>query len=175
MPKPYPVGKAQQIILDALGRDVESFQEAEKIFADLRIIVTPVRQGHDSVPHVSLNHLQGVTVDNLNEMREINEPYSSELVKIVQWMDTVDQQIILHPEIIPEVVIHAQKDAKGYGYHHLQPGSLTAEELFEKAQHWLRIFSEERTSYSPGEKALYRKEWSRQYCREFEDYWSGGD
>src|SRR2546430_528825 len=94
MPKPYPVGKAQQIILDALGRDVESFQEAEKIFADLRIIVTPVRQGHDSVPHVSLNHLQGVTVDNLNEMREINEPYSSELVKIVQIIHSDTLQMI---------------------------------------------------------------------------------
>ena len=175
MPKTQPVGKAQQIILEALGRNAESFQEAEKIFKDLRIIVTPVRQGHDSVPHVSLHHLQGVTVDNLNEMREVNTPYSPELVRIVQWMRGTDQQIILNPDTVPGIVTQAQEDAKKYGYRHLSPGSLTAEELFQSGKHWQSIFTEERTSYTVSEQALYKKAWARQYCQEYDNYWAGGD
>lgn len=46
-------GKAQQIVLDALGVQANNFAHAEAIFEALGIAVTPVRQGRRSVPQVS--------------------------------------------------------------------------------------------------------------------------
>lgn len=54
MTREYPVGKAQEIILNALGLEADSFQEAEQIFNNHGIIVVATRQGRRSVPEVYL-------------------------------------------------------------------------------------------------------------------------
>lgn len=48
-----PPGKAQQIILDALGVKAESFGHANGIFNALGISVNPKRVGRKSVPEVT--------------------------------------------------------------------------------------------------------------------------
>lgn len=47
-------GKAQQIILDALGIQAQSFGHANGIFNALGIAVTPKRVGRRSVPEVTV-------------------------------------------------------------------------------------------------------------------------
>jgi hypothetical protein len=54
MAKHYPVGKAQQIVLDALDLSADSFGEADKIFAEYGLMVIAKRQGRKSVPEVYL-------------------------------------------------------------------------------------------------------------------------
>lgn len=50
----YPVGKAQQVILDALGERASTFQQAEAVFSRLGIVVAARRDGRRSVPVVKL-------------------------------------------------------------------------------------------------------------------------
>lgn len=52
----YPVGKAQQIILDALGMTASGATSANELFEELGIIVRPVRKGRQSVPEVTLKN-----------------------------------------------------------------------------------------------------------------------
>jgi hypothetical protein len=49
----YPVGKAQQMVLDALGKRASTFQEAEAIFESLGIVVSSRREGRSSVPVIT--------------------------------------------------------------------------------------------------------------------------
>ena len=49
----YPVGKAQQIVLDALGITATGHSDATQKFDDLGIAVSSKRQGRKSVPVVS--------------------------------------------------------------------------------------------------------------------------
>lgn len=49
----YGTGKAQDIILNALGIHATSFAHAEHIFAELGIVVKAVRVGRTSQPRVS--------------------------------------------------------------------------------------------------------------------------
>lgn len=53
--KDYPVGKAQQIVLDALGMTATGFDDAASKFKELGITVSSKRQGRTSVPVVSVN------------------------------------------------------------------------------------------------------------------------
>ncbi len=50
----YPVGKAQWMVLQALGKTASSFQEAEQTFERIGIVVTSKRAGRSVVPVVSL-------------------------------------------------------------------------------------------------------------------------
>ena len=76
MNKEFPVGKAQQMVLDAIGMTAENAREAEKIFEDLNIVVLPVRQGKTSVPHV------GLTTRNMTG----DDSYSRKIDALKQWM-----------------------------------------------------------------------------------------
>lgn len=87
MAREHPVGKAQQVILDALALEADSFKEANKIFEDMGLAVIPVRQGLRSVPQVHLldtvgggfnAHGEGEAYDILYE--DIN------LEPIAEWM-----------------------------------------------------------------------------------------
>ena len=52
--KDYPVGKAQQQVLDALGINASGHQDAQSKFDELGIVVASKRQGRKSVPVVSI-------------------------------------------------------------------------------------------------------------------------
>ena len=50
----YPVGKAQQVVLDALGMEANGASSANALFERLGLVVRPVRQGRTSVPEITL-------------------------------------------------------------------------------------------------------------------------
>lgn len=50
----YPVGKAQQIVLNALGLKASGATSANALFEELGLAVRPVRQGRASVPEITL-------------------------------------------------------------------------------------------------------------------------
>jgi len=52
----YPVGKAQQIVLDALGLKAAGMTSANELFESLGLIVRPVRQGRASVPEITIKN-----------------------------------------------------------------------------------------------------------------------
>lgn len=83
----HQVGKAQKIILDALGLEADSFQEADKIFAKHGLVVIPVRQGRKSVP--SVKQLPA-TAGGFNIHGEgeawTNEYEPLDLSKISEWL-----------------------------------------------------------------------------------------
>jgi cyanophycinase-like exopeptidase len=87
MAKDYPVGKAQQVILDALGIKAESHQEAERIFEEIGIVVVPVRQGRKSVPQVHRLETSGGgwNVGGDGESYEVSYK-DADLSKVVEWM-----------------------------------------------------------------------------------------
>lgn len=55
----YPVGVAQQQVLDALGMTATGFGDANEKFEDLGLIVASKRVGHSSVPVVKILNRQG--------------------------------------------------------------------------------------------------------------------
>lgn len=54
MKKQYPVGKAQQMVLDALGITATDFSDAEAKFAELGIVVSSKREGRTSIPQITI-------------------------------------------------------------------------------------------------------------------------
>lgn len=52
----YPVGKAQQVVLDALGLTAAGMTSANALFESLGLIVRPVRQGRASVPQITIKN-----------------------------------------------------------------------------------------------------------------------
>lgn len=50
----YPVGKAQQIVLNALGLRASGATSADALFEELGLVVRPVRRGRASVPEITL-------------------------------------------------------------------------------------------------------------------------
>lgn len=89
MSKDFPVGKAQQVVLNALGLTADGFIEANKIFADHGLIVGSRREGRASVPVVNLKETSGggFNDDGEGEAWEI-EYKPVDFSKIAQWMVT---------------------------------------------------------------------------------------
>ena len=54
MARNYPIGKAQQMVLDALGLTARDFGEAKTIFESIGITVGSRRQGRSSVPVITV-------------------------------------------------------------------------------------------------------------------------
>lgn len=50
----YPVGKAQRVVLDALGLNARGAKSADELFESLGLIVRPVRRGRASVPAITI-------------------------------------------------------------------------------------------------------------------------
>jgi len=82
-----PVGKAQQTVLDALGKKADTWQEACSIFEKAGITVGAKRVGRNSVPVVA--HARGSIGGAFNEHGE-GESWDlsqSDVIDIVkQWM-----------------------------------------------------------------------------------------
>ncbi len=80
-------GKAQQIILDALGIEAENYAHAEEIFKALGIGVVAVRAGRRSVPRVGLLNRAGGATNKFGEGEEweaIEPP--CDLSAIAEWI-----------------------------------------------------------------------------------------
>ena len=85
--KEYPVGKAQQTILDALGLTAGGFSSADIIFSNLNIVVSSKRVGRKSVPVVTV--VKATAQQNIYGDYDIDEPKvdSDTLAKLSKWMD----------------------------------------------------------------------------------------
>ena len=55
----YPIGKAQRMVLEALGLNADGFSEAKAMLRDRGLIVTSKRQGRKSVPSIKLMDTEG--------------------------------------------------------------------------------------------------------------------
>lgn len=87
MAKDYPVGKAQQIVLDALGMTASGFNDAKTKFEQLGIVVGSKRVGRNSVPSITIKDrcAGGFTTDGDGvEWREYDD---IDLAPINQWID----------------------------------------------------------------------------------------
>ena len=85
MAKDYPVGKAQQMVLDALGIKASGYSEAERIFSDLGIKVTSKRVGRSSVPVVTDDRGGAFNADGEGETW--GGANAEVLAKVKQWME----------------------------------------------------------------------------------------
>jgi len=81
-------GKAQGIILNALGVEAESFGHAEAIFEAFGISVIAVRQGRRSVPEVRRTTVGGYGYNAYGEMDGdfYNPADGIDLSAISEWM-----------------------------------------------------------------------------------------
>jgi len=82
----YPVGKAQSMVLKALGKSAATFVEAERIFEELGLVVTSKRQGRETVPVVTVKDRLGGGMTEYGE-GETYEAYPEfDTTPIAQWI-----------------------------------------------------------------------------------------
>lgn len=87
MAKDYPVGKAQKMVLDALGLSADGFTEANQLFSDHGLVVSSKREGKISVPQVHLKETNGGAFNADGEGESWTVSYKNvDLSKIAQWM-----------------------------------------------------------------------------------------
>ncbi len=83
----YPVGKAQGMVLMALGRkDIDTYQEAEAFFASVGISVIAVRQGRASVPSITVQSGHSWNVGGDADTWGGTTLTSEQKKAIAQWM-----------------------------------------------------------------------------------------
>jgi len=87
MARNYPIGKAQQMVLDALGLKANDFSEAEKIFKELGIAVGSKRQGRSSVPVVTVKDRFGGGFNAAREGVIYREHQDHDFSAIEQWIE----------------------------------------------------------------------------------------
>ena len=83
----YPVGKVQQMVLNALVLTASDFGEAERIFEQHGLIVTSKRQGRTSIPEIHLAARTGGAFNRDGEGETWNIDYKTvNLSTIKQWL-----------------------------------------------------------------------------------------
>lgn len=85
----YPVGKAQQIVLDALGMRAAGATSANELFETLGLRVFPVRQGRSSVPqiHLKSRYAGGFTEGgDGDEWRTYGDLTAEQMQAIAPWL-----------------------------------------------------------------------------------------
>ncbi len=83
----YPVGKAQKMVLDALGVSIDTYDGAEAFFERIGIIVTPVRQGRKSIPSIKMRETVGGGFNAYGEGETYEIDYQHvDLTPLQQWM-----------------------------------------------------------------------------------------
>lgn len=83
----YPVGKAQQMVLDALGMSATGFSNANEQFAAIGIRVSSKRQGRTSVPVVEEVGSFGGGFNRYGEGESWGSRKASvDLTPVRQWM-----------------------------------------------------------------------------------------
>ncbi len=83
----YPVGKAQQMVLDALGLTATGNGHAQEIFKSLGLVVSSKRIGRKSVPSISLIDANVGGMHNGDGWSDTVEFESVDLDKVSQWID----------------------------------------------------------------------------------------
>ena len=83
----YPVGKAQQMVLDALNLTARDFSEANRIFENLGIVVSSKRQGRRSVPVITVKDRLGGAFNAAGEGVEYREYADVDLSAVAQWVE----------------------------------------------------------------------------------------
>jgi len=83
----YPMGKAQRMVIEALGLNADSFSEAEEMFAERGLIVASKREGRKSVPAIKLMDTEGgaMNADGEGDSWDMNFT-SYDKSAIAQWM-----------------------------------------------------------------------------------------
>jgi hypothetical protein len=83
----YPVGKAQQMVLDALGLHASDFSEAEQVFESIGISVSSKRVGRSSIPVVSMKETTGGGWNAGGDGESYEISYKeADLSKLSEWM-----------------------------------------------------------------------------------------
>ena len=85
----YPVGKAQQIVLDALGLTAAGASSADELFESLGLVVRPVRQGRVSVPEITIKnrYAGGFTADGDGDAwRAYGDLTAEQMRAIAPWL-----------------------------------------------------------------------------------------
>ena len=83
----YPVGKAQQMALDALELTAAGSADAEKIFERLGLVVASKRQGRKSVPSITRRDTETGGMHNGDGWSQEIEFDAVDFSKIAQWMN----------------------------------------------------------------------------------------
>lgn len=84
--KDYPVGKAQQQVLDALGMTATGFGDATAKFDQLGIVVASKRDGRKSVPVVSIKQ-SNWKQNTYGDFDGVDVEISADVLsKLAQWM-----------------------------------------------------------------------------------------
>jgi len=91
-----PVGKAQQVILDALNVEVANFGHANAFFNAIGIIVLSKREGRRSIPVVIVedNSGGGLNLDGEGEVWNNANEYLTEdvLKKLKPWIKEISNE-----------------------------------------------------------------------------------
>jgi len=87
MARNYPVGKAQQMVLDKLGLKANDFSEAKRIFDELGITVGSKRQGRSSVPVVTVEDRFGGGFNAAREGVVYRKHQDHDFSAIEQWIE----------------------------------------------------------------------------------------
>lgn len=83
----YPVGRAQWQVCKAIGHpEIETFQEAEALFARVGITVIAVRQGRSSVPSITIKSGYSWNAGGDADVWGGSTLTQEQLAAIQQWM-----------------------------------------------------------------------------------------
>lgn len=85
----FPVGKAQQQVLDALNLSARSFQDAERIFAAHGLTVSTKRAGRISVPVIRQldSEIGGWELGGYSGSSERVRYQQIDLTPVAQWVE----------------------------------------------------------------------------------------
>ena len=87
MARSYPIGRAQQMVLDALKLTAKDFSEANRIFESIGIMVSSKRQGRSSVPVITVKDRFGGAFNAAGEGVEFRKYADVDLSAVEQWIE----------------------------------------------------------------------------------------
>ena len=85
--KDYPVGKAQKMVLDALGITATGHSDASRKFAELGLAVSSKRVGRSSVPVVKVLDRYAGALNQYGEGETWKQYEDIDLTLIEQWIE----------------------------------------------------------------------------------------
>lgn len=83
----YPVGKAQQMVLDALNLTASGSSDANRIFESLGLIVASKREGRKSVPSITVLDREGGAFNIDGEGETWQQYPDADFTNIQQWIE----------------------------------------------------------------------------------------
>jgi len=85
--KDYPVGKAQQMVLDALKLTAGGHSDANRIFESLGLVIASKREGRKSVPSITVLDRDGGAFNAAGEGVTWQQYPDANFESIQQWVD----------------------------------------------------------------------------------------